>query len=845
MSFVAAGLLWGLVLVAGPVAVHLLNRRRYRTVEWGAMAFVEEAIRANRRHLMVRDVVLLALRSLVVLLLVLCVVEPYWVRGERRLDRNAPVHAIVVLDNSLSMDYRSLDASLLDRAKAKAKAYVEQLPPGSAASIITTANARASSPLTDPRDITETIDRVRVSDRGWAPGDIGRAIAGAYGAVPELPNRRVAILSDAQRSSWGPAATAFGLPDDADVQVVDMTAGQRPNVWVESFDLIDGFAGVGQPAVFTATARSAGGSAGRQVRATFWVDGVAVEERSLTLSPGQAAELEFRHTFTAGGPSADPVFVPCSLRLDPGGIGDRLDADDERVLIAPIVTGVPIVCIDELGPDESPPLSLYGETYPLRRLLASAGGAEPGGLFDVRHRRPADVAKADLADARMVVVAGLEAPDPALVELLSQYVRQGGRLVVMAGGEFDPLAWSADGYASGEGILPLPLEPDRVGELPVGASVEAFAIDPQSVADDALRLAAPVEDWSAIVRAAAVYRAVRVDESLAAEAVARYRDAEAGRRQWLKEADRREQRWAEAEERGELDEADRVARRADRDRRVELDPQWLAYRQPLADPLDAMPLDRLTERAKPRVIARYTNGAAFAVHQRRGHGEITFITTGLLPQSGWSGIAVSRTMLIVDRLARSAVTRSLPSRTLGPTPRVVVPVPAAQLGARFTLTVTGDAAPRPMPVEALGGGHHAVVIRDTSRRGFYRVDRYAGRLDGPAAGRRTPDGSLVLAINGPAGESDLGSVPPPDVRAALAPAVPAVLDADDALDVSGRIVVGVSLWRVLAIACGALLVVEMMFLAWPHRQGGATASLPGRRKPTAAAVRAGERGVAA
>ena len=45
----------GVAAAAGPVIIHLLNRRRFRTVHWAAMDFLREAMRRSRRILQIRD----------------------------------------------------------------------------------------------------------------------------------------------------------------------------------------------------------------------------------------------------------------------------------------------------------------------------------------------------------------------------------------------------------------------------------------------------------------------------------------------------------------------------------------------------------------------------------------------------------------------------------------------------------------------------------------------------------------------------------------------------------------------------------------------------------------------
>ena len=40
----------GLLLVSIPIVIHILNRRRFKTVTWAAMEFLLRAMRKNRRR---------------------------------------------------------------------------------------------------------------------------------------------------------------------------------------------------------------------------------------------------------------------------------------------------------------------------------------------------------------------------------------------------------------------------------------------------------------------------------------------------------------------------------------------------------------------------------------------------------------------------------------------------------------------------------------------------------------------------------------------------------------------------------------------------------------------------
>ena len=56
----------GLAAAAGPVIIHLLNRQRYRVVEWAAMDFLLESQKRNKKWIVLKQLLLLLLRTLAI-----------------------------------------------------------------------------------------------------------------------------------------------------------------------------------------------------------------------------------------------------------------------------------------------------------------------------------------------------------------------------------------------------------------------------------------------------------------------------------------------------------------------------------------------------------------------------------------------------------------------------------------------------------------------------------------------------------------------------------------------------------------------------------------------------------
>src|SRR5205807_696211 len=58
----------GGALISSPIIIHLINRMRYRRVRWAAMEFLLKSQKRNRRRLIIEQLILLALRILLILL---------------------------------------------------------------------------------------------------------------------------------------------------------------------------------------------------------------------------------------------------------------------------------------------------------------------------------------------------------------------------------------------------------------------------------------------------------------------------------------------------------------------------------------------------------------------------------------------------------------------------------------------------------------------------------------------------------------------------------------------------------------------------------------------------------
>jgi hypothetical protein len=103
MSFLQPWLLLALPLAALPVVIHLINQRRFQSVQWAAMRFLLEANRMSRGYARLRQWLILLARVLAIAALVFVISRPLATGWLGLAGGGRPDTTIILLDRSASM----------------------------------------------------------------------------------------------------------------------------------------------------------------------------------------------------------------------------------------------------------------------------------------------------------------------------------------------------------------------------------------------------------------------------------------------------------------------------------------------------------------------------------------------------------------------------------------------------------------------------------------------------------------------------------------------------------------------------------------------------------------------
>ncbi len=855
-SFVAASFaIAGLIAAAGPIIIHLLNRRRYRIVHWAAMDFLREALQRNRRILTLRDLLLLLLRTLAVLLVGLALARPFFSSSDQTYDRSKPLHAVLVVDNSLSMGYESIEGTLLDRAKERARQFIDKLPADSRVTIIPLCGSRSgySPDAATKENALQSLNKIELVDRS---ASVLRAMNEAKKACDSGPTLgpRIVIFSDQQISNWRRLDSARSVPGDA----ADSGRGRFRDGPAEHVDLqlprprrrrgrrnADDVPGRGP-------LRRHGARADVEVQLS--VDEQQVGSKTVTLEPGQGArEVSFQYLFNAYQPEPGKSLpVPVKVSLTP----DNLPADDERCLVVPVVAALPVVFVDQFGEEEEDPVkNRLGETRLLRKLLAPVASRteSPRQLVRVRHVKLDQVTQELLEDARLVVVAGIADPGEK-TPLLRDYVEQGGQLVIAAGGAydpgrnsgFDPVRWNEAAWLDGMGILPAPLLPEPLGALPDEAAGD---LKPFFLAFDSLQahqffqLAGVSEqELRDLYSEPFFFKAVRAD--VGNETLQALRQAEqkrlADEQEFIAQAATRRKQTVEAGGEAALNEAVKEQLRGDEQREGLLRHTWLLWSHQMAAgdeealPADAAQRERrlqeLAERTLPRVLARFDDpaGTPFLLARKIQRGDVLFATSGLL--SNWNTLPTTNAVVIFDRTLRAMIQSTLPPRNFGPTERITLPLPTNEREVTISLRrPDGGEQAELLDTGFVGKDQLGFSIEQPLARGFYRVTavRQNGNGGPVAKAAREVAWELPLAVNGEADESELQLLARDQFDARVGDAAVHWVGPDEEISLAGSQVSGQDSWWWLILTVLGLLMVELLLVAkWVARATNGPAPVP-------------------
>ncbi len=404
LRFLSPLFLIGLAAAAVPIALHLFRRQAEPVVPFGTVRFLRRAPVEHARRRRLREWLLLALRTLALVLLALSFARPYFV--DTRAAQAGPV-TVIAVDTSYSV---SAPAQVV-RSRAMARRALDGVRADSAVALIAF-DERASvlvPPTLEHGVVRAAIDRL-------APGFKTTRYGAAVGAAADLMagrGGRLIVVSDLQQNGWSESA---GTPLPSKTEVESLDVGAPPgNLALVSLER--------NKAGVVAAVRN-GGRAPATTRVTLALDGRVRAETRVTVAAGATVRAPFDIALPAEGA------VRAEL-TDPDGYA----ADNVRYAVLDVLPRRRLVAITSPG-------SPGGDSFYVERALAAAEG--PQGLRLERVTTEAVSADpATLEDAVGILLFSASGLERRAEDAIGRAVEQGAGLLLVPGPSLDPTRGSA------------------------------------------------------------------------------------------------------------------------------------------------------------------------------------------------------------------------------------------------------------------------------------------------------------------------------------------------------------------------------------------------------------------
>jgi Aerotolerance regulator N-terminal/von Willebrand factor type A domain len=460
--------LYGLLAATVPLLIHLLNRRKLKRIRFPAVRFVLLSQKRIARSYRLRHWLLLALRTLAIILLALLLANPVFQSGSGLLASGGQVSLVVLLDNSLSMTW-SGEGSGFKQAKDAARFLVSSLSEGDRAAIIPAAVVdKQLFRLKTEREILERdVNAVELAD---GTANFAAALSTAYELLSEPAGQKeIRLITDLALTGWDQFSIAGMKQYDPSIPIRIIHVGRKHlplNGTIKDIRLTGQAVGVGLPINLEAVVANFGDREIKDVLLQLTIDGRSREQKLASVAPKGEAIVSFQTTLNQAGVHAGQI----TLKKD-GLAGNptthfTLDAQDKIKIL--VVDGDPQTSL------------VQSETFFLTRALNPAGDRDSSVFLPTVTVADA-LSAASLDGYQVVILSNVSTIPDAFVPKLQNFVRQGGGLLIFGGDRVQPEQYNLRLLQSSPPVLPAQIRERRLGSETTGEKIDRLDLNHPSL----------------------------------------------------------------------------------------------------------------------------------------------------------------------------------------------------------------------------------------------------------------------------------------------------------------------------------------------------------------------------
>lgn len=439
-SFLNSTVLLAAVAALIPLIIHLFSRRRVKVVEFSSLKHLKAMQRRQVRRLKIRQLLLLILRMLIILMLVLAFARPTLRSGG--FGTHASVAAVIVMDNSASMNRYVSDGNLFELARHRAARILDNFGEADQVALITldpTGGGESPTGFASAGTVKRNLENLRA---GSSSANLGAGLDQAARLLREAAsiNKELYLITDRQRRSLPDSPVLEGT--EARLIMVELPVEADDNCGVTSLDFGGRLILPGHDFELVATVRNNGSRDRDDLIASLYLDGNRVAQTDIEVKAGSQAVARFTRSVSRTG------FHSGWVELS----DDRFPGDNRRWFSFHIPEQFNLLVLGE------------GRSAELISL-ALAPGTEVNQYWSVKRVAPDELAGTNFREYDVVIAADAPFLAEPYFGRMRNYVASGRPLLLTYGPTSETGFFNAN-WAEVSGVVidePLPPQVSRAG----------------------------------------------------------------------------------------------------------------------------------------------------------------------------------------------------------------------------------------------------------------------------------------------------------------------------------------------------------------------------------------------
>lgn len=413
MQFVNPVFLFGLFAIGIPILIHLFNFRRFKKVYFTNVRFIEEINQQTQKQKQIKHLIILLLRVLAIIALVLAFSQPF-IPAAGSLKKPGSSRAVsIYIDNSYSMETRSENGALIDEARKRAKEIVAAYGTSDIFQVLSNDFEGKFQRFVSQDEIQQVIDEIRVSPSNRKISEIFLRQQELLSSSATQVNEAYLIsdfqkhISDFDQIKNDSSTLAFLVP---------LKAEKTNNLFIDTCWFSSPVLQKGQNVRLLSRVRNLSSQSLENIPLKLVINGVQRGLANFSVAPDSPVDVEINFTILESG--LHQCFVEVS---------DYPVVIDDRMYFSFKVN------------DRITVLSIYDnvDNEYIKNLYASDS------VFNYSSANVRNLNYTTFSYNDLIILSGMKEIPSGLASELSNYVNNGGSLVVFPGPDIDYISYRA------------------------------------------------------------------------------------------------------------------------------------------------------------------------------------------------------------------------------------------------------------------------------------------------------------------------------------------------------------------------------------------------------------------